>query len=188
MKLNLILTIVVVLALFTINNVYAQEGTIFPNLDGKTVSGKNITFPQDTKGKITLIGVAFSKKSDKLLKPWFNPTYETFMAEPDPNSFFPTTAYDVNVYFVGMLKGLAKKASGKIESSMNKKLDPKLHKHTVLSPVKLKDYKKVLNFGAKDQPYFYILDSTGKIIYATSGAYSERKMEEITDAIEKITE
>ena len=37
----------------------------------------------------------------------------------------------------------------------------------------------------KNLPYFFVLDEEGKIVYATSGLYSEKKMsniEEILDA------
>ncbi len=164
--------------------VFSQKGKQFPDLEGETLEEKSVFLPKDTKGKVTLVGVAYSKKSDKLLKAWFEPTYTTFI-EPPKSDFIPSFEHDVNIYFVGLLKGLAKAASGKIETVMNKKLDKKLHKYTVISKVKIKPYKQALKLGKKDLPYFFVLDPEGKIVYNTEGAYTSRKLQEIEAIVEK---
>ena len=48
-----------------------------------------------------------------------------------------------------------------------------------------KTYKDELNFEKKDTPYFYVLDKTGKIVYATSGKYDDKKLEKIVDILEE---
>jgi hypothetical protein len=48
-----------------------------------------------------------------------------------------------------------------------------------------KTYKEELDFEKKDIPYFFILDKTGKIVYATSGKYDDKKFEKIIDIIEE---
>ncbi|HRG38728.1 MAG TPA: hypothetical protein PK289_09365, partial [Bacteroidia bacterium] len=48
-----------------------------------------------------------------------------------------------------------------------------------------KSYKEELNFEKKDTPYFFVLDKTGKIAYATSGKYDDKKLEKIIDIIEE---
>ena len=52
--------------------------------------------------------------------------------------------------------------------------------------IALTQQQKALDFEKKDVPYFFLLDQTGKIVYATSGAYSERKMDGITGAIDEL--
>ena len=93
---------------------------------------------------------------------------------------------DINIYFIGLLKGIARAASGKVEAKMTKNLDPKLHKHTVISQVNLKEYKKELGLGRKDFPYFFVLDENGKIIHHTEGAYTERKMSQIKELVDDL--
>ena len=41
---------------------FAQKGTIFPNLAGENLIHGEVNLPEDVKGKHTLIGLAFSKK------------------------------------------------------------------------------------------------------------------------------
>jgi hypothetical protein len=48
----------------------------------------------------------------------------------------------------------------------------------------LKPYKEALDFEKKDIPYFFVLDKTGKIVYATSGKYTTAKMDQIENVLE----
>jgi hypothetical protein len=172
-----------ILTLLTVQ-LYAQKGKTFPTIEGSIINGSEISIPSDTKGKLTLIGLAFSKKSDKLLKDWLNPIYTTFV-EPPTVDFFPPDPYDINLYFIGLLKGLAKAADDKVELEMTKNLDPKLHQYTMVSSSAFKPIKKTLALGKKDLPYFFILDENGKILYNTEGAYTERKMKEIKSLVDQ---
>jgi hypothetical protein len=157
----------------------------FPDLSGKTLKGKNVKLPKDTQGKYTLLGVAYSMKSDKLLKEWFEPVYTTFIDQSHgSDGFIPTSSYNVNVYFIPMVAGIKQAASGKIEDEMQKKVDAKLHEHVLLYKGSIKEYKEVLKLGEKDLPYFFVLDENGKIVYATQGAYSVQKMGEVEQMLE----
>ena len=46
-----------------------------------------------------------------------------------------------------------------------------------------REVKEELNFEKKDIPYFFVIDKTGKITYATSGEYNDKKLDAITDAL-----
>jgi hypothetical protein len=157
---------------------HAQKA--FPDIEGKCLNEKMMSIPNDTKGKMTLVGIAFSKKSEEDLRTWFRPTYSTFI-NPPKSSLIPVDDYDVNLIFIPMLKGLAKGASGKIFSEMQEGIDKEFHPHVMLFDGNFIPYKNELNFGEKDLPYFFVLDAEGKILYETSGAYTEEKFEEITD-------
>ena len=164
-------------------SVTAQNGKSFPFIEGETLKDKKVALPKDTKGKYTLVGIAYSKKSDDLLKGWYSPMYRTFIDPPEV-AFIPTDDYDVNMYFVALLKGIYKVADNKITSKMKAGIDPKFHKNMVIYHGKIKEYKKELNLGQKDLPYFFVLNENGKIVYHTEGAYSDRKLYEIQSAIE----
>ncbi len=157
----------------------AQTGTQFPDIETERLSDqKTVKLPAAAKGKITLIGIAYSRKSDELLKPWFEPVYTTFV-KPEKGLF--TVEYDVNIYFIGMIRGVAQVAGEKIEKEMREGIDPKLQPYVHLYRGAIGTYKEALKLGQKDLPYFFVLDESGKIIYSTSGAYSEEKLEEVID-------
>jgi hypothetical protein len=165
----------------------AQVGSIFPEISGKTLTDKEITLPAHTKGKITLVGIAYSKKSDDLLKAWHTPIYNTFI-NPTQSSFVPTEQYDINMYFVGLLRGLADLVGEKIVKEIKSKTDVKLHPNVLIYEGNIKEYKEKLSLDSKELPYFFVLDKSGKILYSTSGAYSDKKLDEIIELVEAATE
>ncbi|WP_020533707.1 hypothetical protein [Flexithrix dorotheae] len=162
---------------------FAQRGKVFPQITGETLSDKSMTLPSDTRGKYTLVGMAYSKKSDNLLKQWFSPLHQTFI-DPPKNDLFPDDdGYDVNMYFVALLKGIYKTANGTITKKMKAGIQPKFHDNTMIYQGSIKEYKKQLKLGEKDLPYFFVLDKNGNIVYHTSGAYSDKKLYEIMSAV-----
>lgn len=172
------------LFLFSSSALQAQVGDTFPYLDGTTLSDIDLKLPADTKGKFTLIGMAYSKKSEDDLQTWFNPVYNTFIHKSS-SSLFGDVGYDVHVYFIPMFTGVKRAAANTAERRMKEKTDPKLLPHILFYRGDLKTYKDTLDFEKKDVPYFFVLDKEGVIIYATSGPYSPSKMKEVEELVEE---
>ncbi|MEH0156350.1 hypothetical protein V6R21_19540 [Limibacter armeniacum] len=164
----------------------AQVGQAFPNISVTDLNDKNLTLPSAARGKVTLIGVAYSKQSDDKLNTWVQPFYNTFLSAPSSGTMFvPEQTYDVNLYFLGMINGVARTAGENVRSRMKKNIMKDLHDNTVTYKGNIKTYKEKLSLGKKDDPYLYVLDSRGKVVYMTYGAYSSSKMREIENAVEK---
>jgi predicted transcriptional regulator len=87
-----------------------------------------------------------------------------------------------------MISGIKEVAAGTIEKKMKKGVDPVLHKHMLLYKGDIKDYKDALGLKEKDTPYFFLLDKNGKIVYVTSGAYSDAKLEKAEEILEDASE
>ncbi|MEO1053175.1 MAG: hypothetical protein AAFX87_21260 [Bacteroidota bacterium] len=165
---------------------YAQVvGKTFPDLEGETVNNKKITLPKDTNDKYTLVGLAYSKKSEGDLNTWYSPVYNKFVYKSEKPSLFSSFQYDVNVFFVPMFTGVNAAAKGVAKKKALKKVDPKLFPHILFYKGKLKPYKQALDFEKKDIPYFFVLDKAGKIIYATSGRFTDKKLGEIESVLEE---
>lgn len=159
-------------------------GKAFPELIGETVDDQNITLPQDKQDKFTLIGMAYSKKSESDLNTWFSPVYNKFIKKGG-DGLFGAFSYDVNVFFIPMFTGINSAAKGTAKKKAASKIDPRLLPHILFYKGKLKPYKEALDFEKKDVPYFFVVDQSGRIVYATSGKYSEDKMDEVEEAIEE---
>ena len=157
-------------------------GKIFPDLTAETVEDKKVTVPNDTKGKYTLLGLAYSKKSEDELNSWFNPIFSTFIQKS--TGLMSGFGYDVNVYFIPMFTGINAAATGTAKKKAAKNIDPQLLPYVLFYKGELKTYKEALDFEKKDIPYFFVLDPQGKIVFATSGKYSQDKMDEIEEKIE----
>ena len=157
-------------------------GKMFPDMEAETVEDKKVKLPQDTKGKYTLLGLAYSKKSEDDLNSWFQPVFEKYIQKT--TGILAGFSYDVNVYFVPMFTGINAAATGTAKRKALKNIDPQLLPYVLFYKGELKTYKESLEFDKKDVPYFFVLDPNGKIVHATLGKYSDDKMSEIEDVIE----
>jgi len=157
-------------------------GTPFPDMVAETVDDKKVNLPLDVNGKYTLLGLAYSKKSEDELNSWFSPIFNKFIRKPE--GMMAGMGYDVNVYFVPMFTGVNAAATGTAKKKALKNTDPQLLPYILFYKGELKKYKEALDFERRDIPYFFVLDPNGKIVYATSGAFSEAKMEALEDVIE----
>lgn len=160
----------------------AQVGKAFPAMEAETVEDKKVKLPQDVKGKYTLLGLAYSKKSEDELNSWFQPVFEKFIQKT--TGVLADFSYDVNVYFVPMFTGVNAAATGTAKRKALKNIDPQLLPYVLFYKGELKPYKESLDFEKKDIPYFFVLDPEGKIIYATSGKYTPAKMDQVEEHIE----
>ena len=157
-------------------------GKPFPPMTAETVDDKKVALPESAEGKYTLIGLAYSKKSESELNSWFQPVFTKFIQKS--TGLFSGFAYDVNVYFVPMFTGVNAAATGTAKRKAAKNIDPQLLPYVLFYKGELKTYKAALDFEKKDIPYFFVLDPEGKIVYATSGKYSSSKMDAIEESIE----
>jgi hypothetical protein len=157
-------------------------GKVFPAMQAETVEDKKVNLPAEVKGKFTLIGFAYSKKSEDELNTWFQPVFEKFIQKN--KGLFEGFGYDVNVYFVPMFTGINAAATGTAKKKALKDIDPNLLPYILFYKGELKSYKEALDFEKKDVPYFFVLDKEGMILYATSGSFSEKKMEGIEAVLE----
>ena len=175
--------LVLVALIYSITNLSAQViGKSFPAMDAETVEDKVVKLPADVTGKYTLLGLAYSKKSEDELNSWFQPVFEKFIQKN--TGLFESFGHDVNVYFVPMFTGVNAAATGTAKRKAMKNVDPQLLPYILFYKGDLKPYKDALDFEKKDIPYFFVLDKAGKIIYATSGKYSKAKMDEVEEVLE----
>ena len=169
--------------ILTISTLTAQE--LFPTIKVETVESKEIELPTFTKGKYTLLGMAYSKKSEKDLKLWYQPIFNKFIKPKlGGGGLFQSFTYDINTYFVPMFTGVNAAATGTAKKKVLKNGDPKIQPYILFYKGKIKQFKESLGFDAKDIPYFFLLDEEGKVVYTTSGAYTDKKMSEIESKID----
>lgn len=159
----------------------AQIGDAFPDLPGELLTGENITLPSDKQDKLTLVGMAYSKGAEDILKSWYTPMYDKFVLK---RGMFDHL-YDVNFLFVPMYVG-AKKAAYKPSIKKMKDSNRKdLYPYLLFYKGGLDPYVETLGMDNKNQAYLFIIDKQGKILYHTKGMFSENKMEEIEGVLDE---
>jgi hypothetical protein len=158
----------------------AQVGKQFPVLSGETLDGKAIQMPADAKGKYTIVGMAHSTDAEQDLQTWIDPIYQKYIAK----SGLLDAAEDVNVYFIPMFSGSSMPFYEKSKKKMKETTQKDLQPHVIFYKGEIGTYKKELAIEQKDTPYIYVLDKAGKIVYSTSGSWTEAKMDAIDDNVQ----
>lgn len=179
MKRKLSASILIVFIL-TVTSVVAQTGKLFPSMACETAEDKKVVLPEATKGKYTIVGLAYSQKAEGNLQTWLQPVYSTFIESS--NGLFDES-YDVNVYFVPMFTGVNQAAYESSKKKSREQVQKELKPYLLFYKGELDKYKNELKMKEKDSPYIFVLDSDGKIVYATDGAYSDEKMEAIEEIL-----
>lgn len=161
--------------LIALSFIVGPEGSVFPALSGETLEGKNVSLPADVAGKKTLVGMAYSAKAEEALMTWYQPVYDKFIAKL---GMFDKD-YDVNLYFIPMYIGLKQAAYESTKKKLRESNRKDLFPYILFYKGELSPYDAVLGLKDKNQPYFFVLDEKGKVIYHTTGNFTETKMEEI---------
>lgn len=159
----------------------AQVGDEFPMIEVSDLNDDSLTLPEDSKGKYTLIGVAFSEDAQDDLYSWSDPVFQKFMNDDNLNSM----VYDPNVYLILMFTGVNSLAANKAKEKINEGTDESLKDNVVIYKGKMDDYRKDLNMKDRKVPYFFVLDKDGTIIYETQGSYQYKILEKVGEMIEE---
>jgi len=137
-------------------------GKMFPAMEAQTVEDKVVKLPLDVQGKYTLLGLAYSKKSEDELNSWFEPVFSKFIQKT--KGLMAGFGYDVNVYFVPMFTGINAAATGTAKKKAIKNVDPQLLPFILFYKGELQPYKEALDFERRDIPYFFVLDPKVKYL------------------------
>jgi len=159
----------------------AQLGKQFPDIPVVDLNEKAINIPNDSKGKFTLVGVAFSEDAQRDLYSWSQPVFNMFMDDNNLNSM----VYDPNVFLILMFTGVNQVAYNKAREQIKAGTEESLNDNVVMYKGKMEDYRKTLDMKKRKTPHFFVLDKEGKIIYETEGRYSKEKIEEVAKLIEE---
>lgn len=153
-------------------------GSIFPDMPTESLEGKKVNLPNDTKGKSTIIALAYSKDAEEDLNTWLTPAYDKFVAKNEIMS------YDVNLYFVPMFTGAKAASASAAKEKIKKDTDAELLPYILIYKGDLEKYKTALQMENKNTPYIFVLDKNGKIVYSTSGPFSDDKIDAVEDNLD----
>jgi hypothetical protein len=187
MKKYIFISAIIIILSFAFKPAGGIIGKTFPTMQCENYNGEKVNIPEQTNGKYTVIGMAFSNAAEKDLKTWISPVYNKFIGKVDRSKadvFDVGIEYDINLYFVPMFTGLNQLTSKSSKQKIKDATDKELYDYLLFYEGG-KTYKEELDFEKKDIPYFFVLDKTGKIKYATSGKFDDKKFEKILDVIEE---
>ena len=174
--------------LFLATFAHAQVGEMYPTMSGENLQRKDVSLPIKN-GKVTLIALAYSEKSEDDLKAWRSALFDLFIQAPGTD-LFDFDPYDGNVKFVVLLMGINKAAAGKVKTKLEENVKDHWKEHIVVVKGKNIDNYPSLDLGKakkeRTKPYFFLLDKNGQIAYTTSGSYTKEKYNELDKKLQEL--
>ena len=149
----------------------------FPTIEGISLSGNKVKFPDVLIGKPSVLAVAFKQKAQLCINTW-------------ADELLPKYGIDQNVqyYEVPMLGGQWTMARNWIDGGMQSGVPKPLHDFTVTYYGPLKQYYKSLEINSKKNCYIYVLDQDGIIKGKFEGFSTPEKMNELFTLIDSLNE
>jgi hypothetical protein len=176
-----IFTPLLIAALFFTTSMTSDNS--FPSIACTDLHNKTVELPKAIKGKMSIVLLAASKKTEEDLQSWMLPIYNQFITDNTSN-MFATETYDVNTYFIPVFSGVAKAAANTIKKKLLNGLDPSLQSHVLVYKGNANKLFDELDLNKKELAVL-ILDKEGKIVKKITGSYSDGKMEQIEASLTK---
>jgi hypothetical protein len=171
------ITFLSVLLFLFLNTIYGQS---LPEISGETVDNKTIKIPGELKGKFSLLCFASSQKAEADLESWLDPVYQKFIAKTG----LMDDMYDVNVYFIPVLTGTNVSFAASMKKKFKENSQADLHSHVLFCKENGKEILAALDMQKSEVPHFFLLDKDAKVVYRTSGRFTEDKFDKIDELIE----
>ena len=149
----------------------------FPPVEGISLSGNKVKFPDVLIGKPSVLAVAFKQKAQLCINSW-------------ADEFFPRYGINKNVqyYEIPMLGGQWTMARNWIDGGMRGGVPKPLHDYTVTYYGPLRSYYKSLGVSSKGDCYMYVLDNNGMIKGRFNGYSTKEGLDEMFKLIDSLNE
>ena len=133
-------------------------GTKFPEIRSETLAGTKLILPDDARGKITLITIAFQHGTQQQLDSWLNPFAEEFGTRPG-----------FTFYEIPMLTADVKPFAFRIDSGMRSGIPEEKHKNVMTYYGDYAEYMRLLHIDDVTLGYAFLLDHEGIIRWHGEG-------------------
>jgi len=133
-------------------------GTKFAQISSETLAGTTIVLPDDARGKITLITIAFKHGTQEQLDSWLTPFSEAF-----------GTRSGFTFYEIPMLTADVKPFAFRIDAGMRSGIPEEKHKNVMTYYGDYTEYKRLLHIDDDTLGYAFLLDQEGIIRWHGEG-------------------
>jgi hypothetical protein len=160
-----------------LNDSYSGDSQIigkpFPTVRAKTLAKRCVRFPDETKGKVGLVFVAFEQGAQQDINSWVSP----FIGDVLSNDA-------VSYYEIPMISGAYKPVSRFIDGGMRGGVPKDLHDRTATFYGKRADFFQSMAITDESRAYLFVLSRDGRIMFRTEGAATAEKISAARKALE----
>ena len=148
-------------------------GKKFPTIRAESLSGKEVTLPDDISSETALIGIAFVRKAQLMLDSWLEPFEDVCKGE--------------SIYEVPMIEGAFWKIfSGFIDGGMRAGIPEDKHDNVMTFYGNASEIRKELDMDDKSLGYVFLLDDDGIIQFSGKGYAEEKELEKMMSKIRNV--
>ena len=153
----------------------ATERRTPPKIHGETANGTQITLPDASAGKITLLLLGFSKQGGEQAGSWERHASEQF-------------AHDsrFTAYTVAMLEDMPSMFRGIVRSSIRNGTPPAKREHAVTTATDEAAWKQFADVSDAKLPYLILLDAKGVVRWSAHGLWGDQLHQELTAAVQSL--
>lgn len=154
-------------------------GMPFPEMTVETLSGKTVQYPDSLNGIVSLILLAFERKTQEKIDTWLLPFSEKY-----------GKAEGVSFYEIPMLKRRWIFMSPIIDGGMRSGIQKEKHDHVTTYYGNIDKYATPLQISDTSDAYAFLLDKNGVIQWYDNGRATEEKLQvlyEKTEILRKST-
>jgi len=147
----------------------------FPDVSGSNLEGRKFKFPNDFESDLNITVIAFKMEQTSLIEGWA-PSLEEIEKENSNVRFYElpvlSRAYSPIRWWIngGMRAGIA---------------DAKSRRRTITLYTAKSAFKNQLKIPNEDTIYVFLVDRSGKILWRSEGEFTEKKNQDLQDALEK---
>ncbi|MDG6224454.1 MAG: hypothetical protein QCI82_02970 [Candidatus Thermoplasmatota archaeon] len=146
-----------------------DQSRFFPKIAARTLSGREISFPDEASGKLSLIAVAFVRGAQSQLDSWTEP--------------FERACSEDGVYEIPMIQGKVWSVlSGFIDGGMRSGIPEWKHDSVATYYGDTSSFRKEMGIEDMSKGYVFLLDHEGNIIYRGSGTADEEGIKQMLEA------
>ena len=159
--------------LVIVNNMDKHDGMVgmqFPELRGKTLSGKEMVFPGSVGGLVIFLVIAFERNAQAQVDSWVEPFAKAFGG-----------AKECAFFEVPMLAGGWKLFAGYIDGGMRSGIPAHRHDHVITYYGKLGLYTGALRMKDRSLCHCFLLDRKGIIRWTGKGFADAESLENMLD-------
>jgi hypothetical protein len=162
-----------------LNNAYGSDegqsiGKPFPTISAKTLAQRCVRFPEETKGKVGLVFVAFEQQAQQDIDTWVSPLIGDLLKNDD-----------VSYYEIPMISGVYKPVSRLIDGGMRGGVPKDLHDRTATFYGKRADFFSSMAITDQSRAHLFVLSRDGRIMFRTSGPATVEKVAAARNALDQ---
>ena len=147
-------------------------GVSLPRLSGEFLTGRQVTLPDEVRGRVALLAFGFTYNSRFPVEAWSGRFRKEFAGNPR-----------VTFYEIPMIGGLARLGRFFIDRGMRRGTPSNLHENVITVYGGVDPWKSRIGYAQPDDAYLVLLDPAGIIRWTHRGEFDEHIFTELRQVV-----